>query len=366
MITISVIGAGGFVGERLVEASTLGGTFRTRPFLRSHRGLARLSRLGVEVGYADTADREMLVSCIAGSDAVVNLTMGTHNEIVRDVENLVWACERAKVPRLVHLSTAEVFGRVEDEGIDDDSPPLKKHWMEYAREKGKAELVLRERMHGGGCRIVVLRPGLIWGPRSPWVIGPATEILSGAVRLFGGGCGVCNLVFLDNLVAAIGTVSRRECTASGFFNVGDQPEMTWAGYYRRLAGEMGIGELRIESIPDGGFRETIRSRTGALVHLPILRGLKQSLRPQQKVRIRRWLSRLGGAGRRSVVAGPVTPPEPTKAAWWVQTTRRRLPTGKFEREIGLDDWVSFEESMRRTGEWLRDAGFSKDATGAVG
>ena len=62
-------------------------------------------------------------------------------------------------------------------------------------------------MADGRITIVVLRPGLIWGPRSPWVLGPASELVNGTAYLVGDGGGICNLIYVDNLVRRLETMS---------------------------------------------------------------------------------------------------------------------------------------------------------------
>src|SRR5206468_10798087 len=66
-----------------------------------------------------------------------------------------------------------------------------------------SENFLRERMAERRLAIVVLRPGLVWGPGSPWVLGPATDLLRGAAFLAGSGGGICNLMYVDDLLRGI-------------------------------------------------------------------------------------------------------------------------------------------------------------------
>ncbi len=130
---------------------------------------------------------------------VVNLTMGDDKRIVGDVQSIHAACQKAEVPLFVHISSAEVFGRAEAQHLSDDSAPDGQHWMAYALAKTAAETWLRSQSDGP-VQIVILRPGLIWGPGSGWLVEPAKALIDGTAYLFNGGRGICNLIHVDNLI----------------------------------------------------------------------------------------------------------------------------------------------------------------------
>src|SRR5262245_31786815 len=125
MEAITVIGAGGFVGSSLVESLVLNGHSQVRAVVRSYRSIASLARFGsaISIVVADAENTDKLADAVRGSSAVVNVTTGAPKGIVATTQSILKACSSARVDRLVHLSSAVIYGDVESEIVDDDAPP---------------------------------------------------------------------------------------------------------------------------------------------------------------------------------------------------------------------------------------------------
>jgi nucleoside-diphosphate-sugar epimerase len=355
-LRVGVVGAGGFVGSRLVEQAVLLGKPDLVPIIRSYRSLGRVARFGVACRMGDATRLESIGPAIAGCDAVVNVSLGETEQIETVVATLFEACRQQRVPLLIHVSSAEVYGRADQPGLNDDSPPDLRHWMPYARAKGRAENWLRSRLDNGQVRIVVLRPGLIWGPRSSWVAGPAKLILENTAFLVGNGEGICNLIYVDNLVSCVMAVAEAAGRVEGFFNVGDEETVTWRQYYEALAAQMGIPKPAFHRVPDAPPGRTLVDHARGLLGTAPSRWIKGHLRGQTKARLRRWVLRLAGKEKRSgVLAAPG--PQVTKPLWWLQGTRSKLAADKFRRAYPGTPLIPFAQAMRQTGEWLRFGGF---------
>lgn len=358
MKRIAVLGAGGFVGTRLVEFAALTGAAEVIPVIRSLKSAASLSRFGRNWVLANANSPGELGSAIANCDAVVNCTVGELNRLAATTTGIWESCAAMNVPRLVHISSAEVFGRAEEPDMHDDSPPVARHWMQYARAKAAAEQALRPRLGDKRLCCIVLRPGLVWGPRSPWVEKPASQLLASTAFLLGGGRGICNLLYVDNLIFSIlGVVESREAP-SGFYNVADDELIRWCDYYAALARELKVDFSEIHQLPAGPFKQTLSSRLEALKDTTVLNRLKLRLGKPTKERLKKVLSLLKTPVPDS---GPVPPPRPivTRSDWHLQNTLNKLPTSKFTRAFGRLNRLSFEEAMSLTGEWLRFAGFAR-------
>lgn len=353
---IAVIGAGGFVGMRSLEMSLLGRRFEMVPVVRSPKSFARISKYGRPCAYADAGDSVALGKAISGCDAVVNLTMGDNARMVSDTGAILTACEAAKVRVLVHVSSAEVFGRAEDPGLGDDSIPGP-HWMAYAVAKAEAEALLRERLERSATSVVVVRPGLIWGPRSPWVIGPASDLLAGRAVLYGGGEGIANLVHVDNLIRMIVAVCQSREPVRGFFNIGDAEVTRWKDYLPALAKEMRLAQPVIHSVPFEAYREGILSKLVAIKNAEFTRPIKKAIRNQTKWRIKLALDRISAVVRPEPSDGRPPGPRIDRSGWWLQGTRQKLSTGKYMQAYPGVELMGFEDGMRSTGEWMRFAGF---------
>ena len=162
--SICVLGGSGFVGTHLVAALAREGwriTVPTRDPARA-RHLAPIPALRLIA--ADIHDPAALVSLCAGQQAVVNL-VGILNERGRNgsgfervhcrlVRNLVEACGRQHVDRLIQLSA-----------LNADAENGSSH---YLRSKGRGERILRAES-GPDLRWTIFQPSVIFGPRDDFL-----------------------------------------------------------------------------------------------------------------------------------------------------------------------------------------------------
>jgi NADH dehydrogenase len=154
-----VLGGSGFVGTHVCSALARDGwqiTVPTRDPARA-RHLAPVPSL--KLVPADVHDPRVLAALVAGRTAVVNL-VGILNERgsggsgfarahVDLVRNLVEACRRGRVERLVHISSL---------GADADGAP-----SHYLRSKGRGERIVRDEC-GDDLAWTILQPSVIFGP----------------------------------------------------------------------------------------------------------------------------------------------------------------------------------------------------------
>lgn len=360
-----MLGAGGFIGSRLMEQAPLTPAWTLVPVLRSPRSLARLSKLGIKARFADTGRVETLAAALEGHEVVINLAAGDWTSIRDDAAIAHEASVRAGCRLLIHLSSAVVYGRVPSPDIHDDSPPDLGSWMLYARQKGMAENHLRARMDSDGPRVVVLRPGLVWGPRSPWSALPARQLASGSAWLGGSGKGVCNLVHVDNLLRYVRQVVRSSDSASGFYNVGDPGTVTWRGFYEAVADGLGYPRARIRLTEAGPRSVSPGALLDRLKQCPpfyrSMKGLLKVLSSESKSKMKHHLPSL--AGGRFQPPCPVdatladSAPGLTREHWALHNTMHRLPTAKFFRDFGDPGLMTFEEGLATTLPWLRFAGY---------
>lgn len=355
MKPIAIIGAGGYVGSRLIERSELLGEMDLVPIVRSWRSQGRLARYGFRTVQGSAGDTASLVPLLRGCGMVVNLTMGDDKSIVGDVQSIHRACREAEVPLFVHMSSAEVFGRAEAPDLKEDSLPDGQHWMEYGREKAAAERWLRQQQEGP-ISTVVLRPGLIWGPGSGWLAGPAQALIDGTAYLFNDGRGVCNLIHVDNLIQHLVELARSEGVESASFNVSDVETHCWADYYAAIAREIGVDERTIHRLPDSAIDKSFLQKVLDLRQSAPAKAIKSRIPADTRARVKHQLKeRLRPPIRE---AEPIEPaPLVSKDMWWVQGTARKLPSKAFAKRFPQLDLRPFPELMTAAGQWLRYAGF---------
>lgn len=358
---IAVIGAGGFVGTRLIESLVLEGASDIRAVVRAYRSLAGLSRFGSAVDWriADAENPAALAQALQGAGTAVNLTTGAPASIVRSTRTILEACVAAKVPRLIHLSSAVVFGEVTSSGINDDSPPLMRHWMPYARAKAAAERWLRERLPTSPCQVVVLRPGIVWGVRSPHTLQAVKALREKNVYLAGRGDGVFNSIYIDNLVAAILVCCAHQGAVRGFYNVADQETVTWRDFYAAFAPSCDYDIDQMPSVSSERFPWSRRAVIEYVQLLPAVNGfyhrLKASLPDTLKSRLKALLA--DGYNYGQTASAYNRQPVVDREVWHLQRVRHKLPTAKFCKDLGFTPPVTFEDGVRRTVAWMEFVGY---------
>lgn len=358
MTRLAVLGAGGFVGSRLLELSLARAGIEAIPMLRQPRGLGRLARFGLTWRPIDTNSIQSLSESLDRFDAVVNLTQGDNERLLPDVQNLYEACRRAKVGRFIHLGSAVVFGEVKHPNLPDDMLASENRWSEYARAKAATDAWLAPRLDTSGPATVIFRPGLVWGPRSIWVTLPAGQMMDGNAFLFRQGSGICNLCHVDRLASAILSAATRPVALTGFFHIGDPGVRTWRQYYNALTREIGSDTGSIHQLPD--FEITWKDRVLGMKDLNWVRQIKRRIRNQTKDRIKRVLRNTIEQLSPPTISGARVPaaPRPDRLMWSLQSVENPLPLDRFQVHFPEVTEPDYETAMSRTGSWLRYSGFT--------
>ena len=352
------MGASGFIGSRMVEMFHLGGLGKIRPIVRNYRSLARVARFGLDWKIADAFDEPALTNAFAGCDFVVHAVQGHPNIVEGSIIPSYRAACNAGARRLVYISTASVHGLAPAPGTDETTPLNDRQPLDYNNLKVRAERLLRKERDRGSVEVAILRPGIAFGPRDRWISAIANELLCGAAYLVDGGTGVCNSIYVDNLVHAIHLALTANNADREAFLVGDLETVTWAAIYKRIAEALGLRFEEIHRVSRPAFSKDIKTRVDHF----------RSMEASQSV-----LSIFPGKMKRAVKAALTAWQEPPAPSPWalpeeplpVATMEMadlhqcpcKLPHEKAKRILGYDPIVSFEEGFNRSVEWLRFAGF---------
>lgn len=368
MLTVGVLGASGFVGNRVVEKFHLEGVARIVPIVRNYAGLARPSRFALEGRIADALDLEALTKALSGCDIVVNAVLGAYYQIIAQPPILYRAAEAAGVKRIIHISTASVHGQDPEPGTDETTPLRDDQPVPYNNAKVRAEWQLMDLRRRGRVELVILRPGIVFGPRDIWVGEIARRLLDGTAYLVDGGRGICNTAYIDNLVHAI-ALSMDARVDGETFLIGDEETITWAGLYDRVARALpGCAPPRILTDPPLVFEKTPvlqRLRTHTWWR-DTTRLFPEALREQAHDRLRRLGTMLAAIGQarspaRSewVMADEDLAPVPLETAS-LHRCRYKFPFDKARRMLGYAPIVPLEDGLNRTIRSQCFAGYAID------
>jgi nucleoside-diphosphate-sugar epimerase len=348
---IAILGAGGFIGSRAVEMLTLSGQYEVRPVVRAAQSLSLSSRFALDGRVADGRDQTALQAAFAGCTSAVHAMAGDPQTIVAAIEPVYRAAQAAGVKRLIYLSSASVHGQSPAPGTTEQSPLSDRQPVEYNNAKIRAERLLLTLRQQSNVEVIILRPGIVYGPRSYWIGGFADELLAGEAYLVDGGAGICNGIYVDNLIHAITLAITSDAADGETYLVGDAETYTWAELLRPTAEALGIS---LDDLPP----PSIERPPGLIARLQAIRQLRRAARA-----LPRPLKAALRAGFRELATGPAKPSSGPKRP--VATLERsllhrcawKLPHDKAARDLGYAPLVSFPEAQRRTLGWLEFAGY---------
>jgi nucleoside-diphosphate-sugar epimerase len=254
-LKVLVTGAGGFLGVRVVERLLAHGYSDIRCFLRDRGKAERLLALSesypgaqLELCYGNLRSKSDCARAVADVALVVHLAAGLKGapaELFADSvvvsRNLLEALEaRDGVPirqtRVVLVSSFGVYGvvplgrgaRVDETTPLEDHPELRDP---YSHSKLRQEQLFRDYQQKDGFELVVLRPGVIYGPGGG-AFSSRVGLQIGPVFFHLGGSNLLPLSFVVNCAEAIVLAAIHPDSAGQVYNVHDDDLPTASRYLR--------------------------------------------------------------------------------------------------------------------------------------
>jgi nucleoside-diphosphate-sugar epimerase len=244
--TVLVTGATGFVGGALAQRLSADGVY-VRALARSpEKGRFLRDIPNVEIVQGDITNAARMQAVTQGCDVVFHVAAATSGPLadqqranVDGTRNVLLAAAAAKVERVVHVSTVAVYGYRVSGDITEDRPPDPGP-VAYNRTKAEGERLVREIGAQHGLDYGIVRPGMVYGPRS----GMWTGVLFRVARrkptpFLGNGSGRVLPIFIDDLVDLMVIMATHPAARQETFNAAADPAPTWReflGGYARLAG----------------------------------------------------------------------------------------------------------------------------------
>jgi nucleoside-diphosphate-sugar epimerase len=230
-----VTGGNGFLGRAIVSR-LLGRGDAVRSFSRTDdRELAQWS---VESLRGDVADPDAVARAVAGCDVVFHVAArvgawGPRAEYQRTnvdgTRNVIAACRRHGIPKLVYTSTPSVVHAGGDlEGADESLPYAVHFETAYPETKAQAEREVRA-ANGRNLATVALRPHLIWGPGDNHLIPRLlARARAGRAAHIGRGDKLIDATYIDNaadahLLAADRLAPGAACAGRAYFIAQGEP-----------------------------------------------------------------------------------------------------------------------------------------------
>lgn len=255
---IVLTGATGFIGAAALNALVRRPGVRVRALARTPGAV----RDGVEWVRADLGDPGSLHGVCEGAAALVNLAsyIGPDEERCRaiNVEGgaaLLAEAARAGVRRLVHLSTAAVYGNRPHRGIEvDEVAPDPVSAASRTRLEAEAPVLA-----AGGT---VLRPGLVLGAGDRWVVPALAELVSRVPARWDGGNALLSVVDVTELARLIDALATTpHALPAGIHHASHPTPVTTGELLSALAAE-GILPAVEEDWPWDRCLKELRARPG--------------------------------------------------------------------------------------------------------
>jgi nucleoside-diphosphate-sugar epimerase len=241
-----VTGATGFLGGALTRRLLADGV-SVRTFVRPGRQPAVPTD---DVWVGDLRDARALRGAVEGVDVVFHAgarvsTTGSWEEFeatnVRATEELVRLATQSGVRRVVHVSSLSVYGVPHDGAVVSEDSPYETGGAErgfYARSKLAADQVASNAI-ASGAPVVIVRPGLLYGPGRRPPLGRRTVALGSLRVILARRDYLLPLAYVENVVDALCLAARADAAAGRAYTIVDTHarQDEYARLYREVAGE---------------------------------------------------------------------------------------------------------------------------------
>lgn len=199
----------------------------------------QLAQLGIEVMRGDITDRTRMEAILSQNvQVVMHLAawLGSRSwrlaesVNVQATRHLAQISAAAGVERFVFVSSIAVYGAIGNATVDENTP-LCPQGDPYGDSKIRAEAALREVAKQTGLPYVIVRPGMVYGPRSrTWTLRVAQWAKAGHIPLIGGGRGSAFPIYIDDLVDLLLLCAVHPRAVGEAFNAVSDGPITLAEY----------------------------------------------------------------------------------------------------------------------------------------
>ena len=279
--TVLVTGAAGFVGGALTLRLTKEGAQVKALVHTPSKARFLQDQLNIIVQTGDINDARVILAATQGCDFVFHVAAATNGSLehqrqvnVEGTRNVVEACIQAQVTRLIHISTLAVYGYKHNNDITEQTP-IAPGSDPYGISKAEGEAVVRELSLQHNLSYTILRPGLIYGPRSGMWTGFMFKLARRKPLIFiGSGKGAAPAIYIDDLVELCLLAATQPGADRQAFNATPDPAPTWRqflGAYSRLAGHQTWLGIPVRFVKGIALLASLFSKQGSfLKHLPSL------------------------------------------------------------------------------------------------
>lgn len=262
---ILVTGGGGFLGSVLIARLLEHGQRDIRILLRSAKRLNQLNSLiarypgaNVELMTGNLSRKADIARAVEGAGVIFHLASamggGAADMFLSSVvgsRNLLEVVDKRPV-RIVLVSSFGVYGvaGMPSGALVDENTPLEQHPEKrdlYSHTKLRQEQIFVEYQKKNGFELVIVRPGVIYGPGAAGHFSARVGLSLFGVFLHLGGSNKLPLSYVDNCAEAIAVAGLSDKAAGQVYNIHDDDLPTSRQYLRRYRRE--VKKIRFIPVP---------------------------------------------------------------------------------------------------------------------
>ncbi len=367
MKRILVTGAGGFIGGRLVEVLKQTSAADINILLRNIAKAARISRYPLHYFKGSVDDEGAVKAAMKDCEVVIHCA---HDFTNRNV-NLVAAdliarqCLENRIKKLIYISSFSVHNGNDAEIIDENSL-LNDQW-DYAVNKIEVEKKLVDYYVKDGLPVVILRPTVVYGPfSSAWTIHTINQMIGGRLVVPYDGRGVCNAVYIDDVVHAIIKALNGPASAHGrSYLVSGSEVVSWKEFYNSHLTYSGTNEpVYMSNAESIEWEKKIKSgraveKKDSLLKDPITFLKKTSVYNVYQKLLKTPFFKKRLLSVKANIPRPLIYPQ--KDAFEILSCKGKADISKIRSELGFQPAFSFHEGMKKTRLWIEWANLNLDA-----
>jgi predicted dehydrogenase/nucleoside-diphosphate-sugar epimerase len=357
--TVVITGATGFIGGRLAERLVHEHGAKVRCLVREVGHAMRLARLPVEIVHADLTDAKSVSDAVRDADYVFHCAYDprSRRQNIEGARNLVEASLTHNVRRLVHVSTFSVYEPFPDGPLTEATRDGDPSWV-YVRTKLDLEKELLFAAKTRDVPVTIVQPAIVYGPYGkPWTNAPAENLIFGDVILPDRGEGLCNAVYIDDLVDGLVLVAGHPAAIGERFILSGPEPVSWGTFFESFARALKVKPpvywpaQRIAKANHGVLRDIrlVAANPKRIVQIAvrwnIVRQALQAGLDAMPTALRDLVNKyyFGAGGRRP---GELTLPDPQALALF--TSKAVVDNGKARRLLDYEPRYDFKAGMKPT------------------